>query len=158
MSYSPPSTVNYARLGQWYRAQDLSDFLITAEQAAFNVQSVRDGLRDTFNSIPAAAPFSSSLRFPDDHGYISGFRSNWNQLIIQMTTALSYKPGTNDPKVKPADSESLLNENSVVVSFYQAIKAMKELLMQPPPNNALFVRENFENFFRLTWTSSPPSS
>lgn len=149
--YAPTSRVNYAQLGSWYSASDLSSYLTTAEHSAFNVQTVRDGLRDAFNSIPKAPPFAKNTRFPPDEVYISGFKANWNQLIIQMTTALAYKPGVKDNKNKTVDSTDPGVDNDVVQAFYQSIKAMKELLLQPPENKDLFAQDNFENFFRLTW-------
>jgi hypothetical protein len=151
-SYSSPGSVNYAKLGQWYRASDFSSFLNVAQQSAFNVQTVRDGLRDAFNSIPSAAPFQLATRFPDDEAYVSGFKANWNQLITQMTTSLSYKPSIKDSKNKTVDITDPGVDNDVVQSFYQAVKAMKELLLAPPPNDSLFVRDNFEAFFRLIWS------
>lgn len=151
-SYDSAGSVNYAKIAQWFRASDFSSYLNTAQQSAFNVQTVRDGLRDAFNSLPAAAPFSLTIRFPDDEVYISGFKANWNQLITQMTSALSYKPGTKDTKNKTVDITDPGVDNDVVQSFYQAIKAMKELLLAPPPNDAIFNRSNFESFFRLQWT------
>ncbi|UQC00142.1 coat protein [Charavirus Namtso] len=151
-AYANPGSVNYAKLGQWYRASDFSNFLNVAQQSAFNVQTVRDGLRDAFNSIPSAPPFASDIRFPDDDAYVSGFKANWNQLITQMTTSLSYKPSIKDPKNKTVDTTDPGVDNDVVQSFYQAIKAMKELLLSPPPNDSLFSRTNFEAFFRLSWS------
>jgi hypothetical protein len=151
-TYDSAGSVNYAKLGQWYSASDFSAFLNTAQQAAFNVQTVRDGLRDSFNSLPAAPPFGIITRFPTDELYVSGFKSNWNQLITQMTTSLAYKPSTKDPKNKTTDITDPGVDNDVVQAFYQAVKAMKELLLSPPPNDSLFNRDNFEAFFRLVWT------
>lgn len=154
-TYDSAASVNYAQLSQWYRASDFSSFLNTAQQSAFNVQTVRDGLRDAFNSLPAAPPFALSTRFPDSEAYVSGFKANWNQLITQMTTSLSYKPGVKDNKNRTVDVTDPGVDNDVVQAFYQSIKAMKELLLSPPPNDALFNRDNFEAFFRLTWTQVP---
>jgi len=151
MSYSDTSLVNYASMGAWYDILELASFLRTAENSAFSVQTVRDGLRDTFNSLPTAPPFSLSVRFPTDSLYVSPFKANWNQLIVQMTTALAYKPGAKDTKNKTVDTSDGLDTNDVTQAFFQSIKAMKELLMQPPPNDAIFNQSNFESFFRLTW-------
>nr|AEJ33771.1 coat protein [Chara australis virus] len=151
MAYTPTYALNYARVGNWYEVSDFLDFLDAAQDAAFSVQTVRDGLRDSFNSLPRSPPFSLDTRFPSDFFYISGFKSKWNQLIIQMTTALSYKPGSKDTKSRTVDTTDTTFDNDVTQSFFQAIKAMKETIMQPPANKDLFDRDSFEKFFNLTW-------
>lgn len=181
MPYVANARLVRALKGAWIDAEDLRDFMATAEMNSFAYVSGRNSTIQAWGKIKRKAPCSRDTRFDDWDCYVYIDDGDWPGKITQMLTALNYreaseqgqlsndknetgkidtkakgkmKTDTHDAESSEQASSAMVGQNEhnkALLSFYTAIRRMKDQLAK---GDNVHDRTSFEKHFDAIWRDS----
>lgn len=137
---------------QWAAFDDLARFVRNYQYVGFHVKANRDRIRDAYLQLRGPAPFSRTVRFPEDTAYVHLANGNLRVWVEQLLHSLDL-PDRQIEKGRAQEADMSLADakRAFDVAFSHLARIVDLVDEASLAENGVYFRESFEEAFGFHW-------